>query len=44
MLLKIELKDNKNFYIYEENDHAFPNEQEVLLQEGLKFKIVEKTK
>ena len=41
VLLKIELKHRKNFYIYE-NCSAFRNEQEVLLQEGLKFKIVDK--
>ena len=44
VLLKIEIKSNKNFFIYDENTHAFPNEEEVLLQEGLKFKIVEKKK
>ncbi len=44
VLLKIELKTKKNFFIYDENTHAFPQEKEVLLQEGLEFKIVEKTK
>ena len=44
VLLKIELKSNKNFFIYDEYTHAFPNEKEALFQEGLEFKIVEKTK
>ena len=39
VLLKIELKRNKNFFINDEYTHAFPDEQE-----GLKFKIVDKTK
>ena len=26
VLLKIELKSNKNFFIYDENTHAFPHE------------------
>jgi hypothetical protein len=42
VLLKIELKKNKNFFIYGENTHAFPDEKEVLLQEGLKFIILNK--
>ena len=44
ILLKIEIKSNKNFFIYDENTHAFPDEKEALFQEGLEFKIVEKTK
>ena len=44
VLLKIELKSNKNFFIYDKNTHAFPHEREVLLQEGLEFKILEKSK
>ena len=44
VLLKIELKSNKNFFIYDENTHAFPEEKEVLFQEGLEFKIISKTK
>ena len=44
VLLKIELKSNKNFFIYDENTHAFPHEKEALFQEGLQFKIKEKTK
>ena len=43
VLLKIELKTNKNFFIYDENTHAFPHEKEVLFQEGLEFKIIGKT-
>ncbi len=42
VLLKIELKHRKNFYIYEGRNSAFQTEQEVLLQEGLKFKIISK--
>ena len=44
VLLKIELKSNKNFFIYDKNTHAFPHEREFLLQEGLEFKILEKSK
>ena len=44
VLLKIEIKTNKNFFIYDENTHAFPNEKEALFQEGLEFKIIGKTK
>ena len=44
VLLKIEIKSNKNFFIYDENTHAFPEEKEALLQEGLEFKIIDKTK
>jgi hypothetical protein len=44
VLLEIELKTNKNFFIYDENTHAFPYEKEVLLQEGLEFKIKKKNK
>ena len=40
--MKIELKHRKNFFIYDGSDSAFSNEQEVILQEGLKFKIVNK--
>ena len=40
MLLKIELQQKKNFFIYDQETSAYPNEQEVLLQEGLKFKII----
>ena len=39
VLLKIELKKKHNFFVYNEETSAFPNEQEVLLQEGLEFKI-----
>ena len=42
VLLKIELEHRKNFYIYDGDSSAFKNEQEVILQEGLKFKIVDK--
>jgi hypothetical protein len=42
VILKIELTTNKNFFKYDENTHAFPDEKEVLLQEGLKFKILNK--
>ena len=42
VLLKIELKHRKNFFIYEGRTSAFQTEQEVLLQEGLKFKIINK--
>lgn len=31
LLLKIELKQNKNLFVYDEHTHVFPNEQEVLL-------------
>ncbi len=44
VLLKICLKSKKNFFAYNENTTAFPEEKEVLLQEGLKFLIGEKTK
>jgi hypothetical protein len=44
VLLKIELKSNKNLFIYDENTHAFPDEKEALFQEGLEFKIIGKTK
>jgi len=44
VLLKIEVKSKNNFFIYDENTHAFPNEREALFQEGLAFKIIEKTK
>ena len=40
VLLKIELKHRKNFFIYHGSDSAYPEEQEVILQEGLKFKIL----
>lgn len=39
VLLKIELKKKQNFFVYNEETSAFPNEEEVLLQEGLEFKI-----
>ncbi len=42
VLLKIELKHRKNFFIYDGRNTAFKNEQEVILQEGLKFKILSK--
>ena len=35
MLLKIEVRRKNKFFIYENS--SFPEEQEVLLQEGLKF-------
>jgi hypothetical protein len=38
----IELKHRKNFFIYDGSDSAFSHEQEVILQEGLKFKILSK--
>ena len=38
----IELKHRKNFFIYNNRDSAFNKEQEVILQEGLKFKILSK--
>ncbi len=41
-MLKIELKHRKNFFIYEGSDSAFSDEQEVILQEGLNFKIESK--
>jgi hypothetical protein len=41
-LLKIELKHRKNFFIYDEKTSAFPTENEVILQEGLNFKIISK--
>ena len=41
-MLKIELKNRKNFFIYEGSNSAFSDEQEVILQEGLKFKILSK--
>ena len=44
VLLQIELKSNRNFYIYDRNSSAFPHEREVIFQEGLQFKIIEKTK
>ena len=44
VLLKIELKERKNFFIYDESTSAFDNEREALLQEGLKFKIIKKEK
>jgi len=31
VLLKIELKSNKNFFVYDDETSAFPDEQEVLL-------------
>jgi hypothetical protein len=39
VLLKIELKKRTNFFVYDAESHAFPEEKEVLLQEGLKFVI-----
>ena len=30
VLLKIEIKSNKNFFIYDKNTHAFPHERETL--------------
>jgi hypothetical protein len=44
VLLKIKLNSKKNFFIYDENTHAFPDEKEALFQEGLEFKIIDKTK
>ena len=44
VLLKIEIKQNKNFFIYDYNTHAFPSEREALFQEGLEFKINGKKK
>ena len=44
ILLKIEIKSNMNFFIYDENTHAFPHEKEALFQEGLEFKIIEKNR
>ena len=41
-MLKIELKNRKNFFIYDELESAFSEEQEVILQEGLKLKILDK--
>jgi hypothetical protein len=38
------MKTKKNFFVYDENTHAFPEEREALLQEGLEFKIKNKTK
>jgi len=29
------MKTKNNFFVYDENTHAFPEEREVLLQEGL---------
>ena len=37
VLLKICLKSKNNFFAYNEKTTAFPEEKEVLLQEGLKF-------
>ena len=42
VLLKIELKHKKNFFIYDSSVSAFKDEKEVILQEGLKLKIVDK--
>ena len=42
--MKIELVANKNFFKYDAETTAFPEEKEVLLQEGLKFKILSKQK
>ena len=36
------MKKNKNFFVFDENTHAFPEESEALLQEGLEFKIIGK--
>ena len=44
VFFKIELQTKNNFFEYNKDTHAFPDEQEVLLQEGLKFKIIEKNK
>ena len=41
VLLKIELRQNKNYFVYDEETSAFPREKEVLLQEGLTFQIIE---
>ena len=41
VLLKIELRQNKNYFVYDEETSAFPTEKEVLLQEGLTFQIIE---
>ena len=30
VLLKIEIKSNKNFFIYDKHTHAFPHERETL--------------
>ncbi len=37
------MKKNKNFFVFDENTHAFPEEKEALLQEGLEFNIIGKT-
>ena len=42
VILIIELATNQNYFKYDENTHAFPDEKEVLLQEGLKFIILNK--
>ena len=31
VILKIEMKKNKNFFVFDENTHAFPEESEALL-------------
>ena len=40
--MKIELETRTNFFIYDSQYSAFPEEEEVLLQEGLKLKILNK--
>jgi hypothetical protein len=44
VLLKICLKSKNNFFVYNKETTAFPEEKEVLLQEGLEFFIGKKTK
>ena len=39
VLLTLEIKQKKNFYIYDKNDAEYINEEEVLFNEGLKFKL-----
>ncbi len=40
MLLKIKIMSTKNYFVLNSDDYsAFVNENEVLMQEGLKFRI-----
>ena len=37
VLLRIKLNQNKNFWICDQKTSAFPEEQQVILQDGLTF-------
>ena len=39
VLLKIEIKQKRNFFIYKNDNSAFDTEDEVLFNEGLTFEV-----